>query len=125
MANLGHIEAAARRKLGTSDAWEAFSYEAIAGDYIVIGDVPVRHISRGKSKGRPQWKGPGTKVIVVGAEVKEEIARYIRETGNCPDCLGTKEQFESWSVSEGLKKSPCSACTGSGKHADEILITKD
>jgi hypothetical protein len=119
-----HIEAAARRKLGASEDWKGYQFEAVSGDYIVVGSVPVGVFTRGPRQGTPKWKGDGQKVIVSGAEVEAEIARYVAATGNCQNCFGTKEEFLSWSVSEGMKKCTCSACGGSGRAGVALQVTK-
>jgi hypothetical protein len=115
MGNLQHIESAARRKLGAHEDWKGYQFEAVAGDYIVVGSVPVGTFSRGRRKGQPKWDGPGTKVLVSGGEVGAEVARYVEATGNCPDCLGTKEEFARWNVKEGTTMAPCSKCGATGK----------
>lgn len=117
MSSLQHIENAARRKLGAAHEWKGFRYEAVAGGYIVVGGIPAGVISRGSWKGRSKWKGPGTKVVVSDTDVKAEADRYVVDTGNCPDCLGTSEEIVSWSATEGTKKRPCSVCAGSGRAA--------
>lgn len=124
MASLQHIEAAARRKLGASEDWQAYQCEAVGGDYIVVGSVPVGVFASGPRKGKPKWKGDGKKVIIHGAEVEAEIVRYMEATGNCHNCFGTKEEFLSWSVAEGTKKCPCSVCGGSGLAAPAAQVTK-
>lgn len=124
MANLQHIEAAARRKLGVSEGWKAYQFEAVTGSYIVVGSIPVGVFANGPRKGKPKWKGDGKKVIVTGAEVEAEIAHYVAATGNCPHCLGTKEEFLSWSVTEGLKKRICTVCIGSGLAEMASQVTK-
>lgn len=124
MAALQHIEAAARRKLGASEDWKAYQFESIDGDYIVVGSVPVGVFSSGPRKGKPKWKGDGKKVIVHGAEVEAEIARYVGATGNCFNCFGTKEEFLSWSIAEGTKRRHCSVCGGSGVAAPAAQVTK-
>lgn len=117
MPHLDHLDSAARQKLKAPENWRAFSFEVVGDDYLVIGDVPTAFYSRGPRKGRPKsWRGPGTKVILSKADVDAEISRYIETTGNCPNCFGSKEQFQSWSKSDGLKTRPCETCNATGKH---------
>jgi hypothetical protein len=115
MSAIQHIESAARRKLSAVSEWKGYSFEVVAGGYIVIGEIPMGVYSRGPKKGSPKWKGRGTKVIVSDADVKAETEKYVLDTGNCPDCLGTKEELVSWSATHGTKTRPCSVCAGSGR----------
>lgn len=115
MASIVHLESAARRKLSAPEAWKSYRWEVLAGGYLVTGAVPVGLYKSGPRKGRPKWEGRGTKVVLSEMEVGAEVARYIQETGNCANCLGTKEEFLSWSVTEGTKRRPCSECNATGK----------
>jgi len=115
MTDLRHLESAARRKLGASQEWLGYRYESFTGGYLVVGAIPVGFVSRGPRKGKPKWKGEGDKVVLSNVEVQVEEEHYVRTTGNCPECFGTKEQFASWSVKEGLKTSPCQACGATGR----------
>lgn len=117
MPGMDHIENAARRKLGAKPEWKAFRFEAVGGDFIVTGDIPVGYYKRGASKGRPKWKLPGQKTIATAADVKAEMDRYVKETGNCPECFGTKEQLKRWSQEHGKEMEPCKDCAGTGKAA--------
>lgn len=118
MPHLDHLDSAARRKLKAPENWRAFSFECVGeNDYLVIGDVPTSFYTRGKKKGRPKgWVGPGTKVILSRAEVDAEVVRYAESTGNCPECFGTKEVFQSWGRTEGVKTKPCEECGATGKY---------
>lgn len=115
MSCLRHIETAARRKAGAGEEWKAFRFEAVTGGYIVVGAIPVGVYSRGPRKGKPKWNGTGTKIVVSDADVKAEADKYVLDTGNCPDCLGTREELQSWSATHGTKTQPCSVCAGSGR----------
>lgn len=112
---MNHLESAARRKLKAPSEWLGFIFECIAEDYIVTGAVPVGFYSRGPRKGKPKWEGPGIKVIVTRAETDAEVKRYEEETGNCAECLGTKEVFASWNIKTGVKMRPCQTCDATGK----------
>lgn len=117
MPHLDHIESAARQKLNAPENWHGFSFEVVGDCYLVIGDIPTAFYMRGSRKGRPKsWKGSGNKVVVGQADVDAAISRYIKDTGNCPECFGSKEVFQSWSKATGVKTRPCDACKATGKH---------
>lgn len=117
MANLQHLESAARRKQNAPENWFAFQFEVVGeSDYLIAGAICTDFYSRGPRKGKPKWPGgPGVKVVLTKADVDAEIARYVRETGNCPDCFGTKEEFASWNHETGTKMRPCERCGATGK----------
>jgi len=116
MANLNFLESAARRKLAAPEAWYAYSFEVIGdNDYLVIGEIVTAFYTRGPRKGRPKFVGRGRKVVITRADVDAEILRYVASTGNCPECFGTKEVFQSWSREEGTKKRPCTKCQATGR----------
>lgn len=115
MASIVHLESAARRKLGASKEWKSYRWEVLTGGFLVTGAVPVGLYKSGPRKGKPKWQGRGTKVLLSETEVVAEVALYIRETGNCANCCGTKQEFLSWRVNEGTKFRPCSECGATGK----------
>ena len=114
MALIHHIGAVAKRKMNI-EGWEPYSWESVGPDgTLVKGGIP-RILKRGQRKGQKTWDGKGDKVMVVGVEVSAEIARYEKETGNCPSCLGKKETLKSWNHIPGETLMECVLCKGTGK----------
>jgi hypothetical protein len=120
--DMPHNYRVAWRKCGSIPGWEVCGWEIIDDDYfknpdrlrradtIIKGGIP-RIVTRGKYKGRPTWDKSGIRrAVVTDAEVKEEIARYIRETGKCYRCSDKKEVFNGWNREEGTTYSPCPVC---------------
>lgn len=110
-----HAEAAAQRKLCVSDKWLAFKWEAVTGGLIITGGYPIGNYASGPRKGKPKWKMPGTMVVLSDADLEAEKALYVDFTGNCPECLGSKQEFESWTTGKGTTYRPCSKCGATGK----------
>jgi hypothetical protein len=115
MGNINFLEVAARRKLGLSDAWKSYRWEVVSGGVIVDGEITTATYSRGPRKGKPKFTGKGTRVVVTDAEVKAEEALYVQTTGNCLECQGTGQEFESWTAGVGIKTRPCRKCEATGK----------
>lgn len=115
MANLNHLESAARRQLAAPENWHAYAYEVIGENhYLVTGEITTKVYTRGKRKGRPKFLGHGTKVVLTREDVEAESRRYALSTGKCPECFGTKEVFQGWSREEGTKTRPCEKCEATG-----------
>jgi len=110
---MNHMNAVAKRKVGGTEGWEICAWERIGDgrDFVVEGGVP-RLLKQGPRKGRKTWDGPRQKTVVT---IDAEHARYEEETGNCGDCGGTREAFQSWSAKDGVKMKVCSRCAGTGK----------
>lgn len=108
-----HMDVVATSKAGI-EGWEPFKWEWVGGDMLITGGIP-RLLKSGPRKGRKKWDGKGTSVVVTRAEVEVQAARYVAETGNCPECYGSGEVFHSWNHITGTKHRPCGKCKGSGK----------
>jgi hypothetical protein len=113
--HLSHTDAVAIKKSGV-EGWEPYKYERVGDDLVLTGSVP-RILTRGPRKGKRKWEGKGTSVVVTRAEVDAQSARYIAETGNCPECYGEGEVFSSWHKDEGVTKKQCPDCKGSRRAA--------
>lgn len=125
MANLNHLESAARRQLSAPENWYAYAYEVIGENhYLVTGEITTAVYTRGPRKGRPKFVGRGTKVVLTREDVEAESRRYALSTGNCPECFGKKEVFQSWSREEGTKTRPCANCEATGV-ADHLRKPND
>lgn len=114
---MSHLDELARRKVAGPEGWEVCGWERVGGgnDLIVEGGVP-RLLKAGPKKGKKTWRDvPTQKVVVTGAELEAEHARYEEQTGKCGDCYGHGEVFASWSVAEGTKYRPCKRCGGTGE----------
>lgn len=112
---LSHMEKVAIRKSGV-EGWEYFRWQRAGEDSILTGGIP-RLLKSGPRKGKKTWDGKGTSVVVTQAEIDEEAARYVSETGNCATCYGTGEVFQSWHHIDGTKYKPCRECGATGKAA--------
>jgi len=119
MSDPTHMESVAIRKAGV-EGWEPFRYEVIGTDGILVtGGIP-RLLKSGPRKGQKTWGAKkGSKVVVTNSEVATEKARYVAETGNCPECYGKGEIFASWHVDHGTKYKPCPHCCATGKARKE------
>lgn len=116
-----HRDRIAWRKAGRIEGWvgcifEAVDYASSRRDTIVSGGVPGIK-TRGKYKGREDWKNvPLKKVVVTSEEYEAEKLNYIQQTGNCPECIGKGKVIQSWCVKEGTKYKVYNVCAGTGKH---------
>jgi DnaJ-class molecular chaperone len=106
------------------DGWQAYRWEQMKGGYLVKGCVPDGVYRSGRRKGRPRFKNPvkGTElsIVVSDADMKTEAEIYEETTGNCWDCKGKGEVFQSWHHIDGTKYKPCQRCnaTGACSHQD-------
>jgi hypothetical protein len=105
-------EAAARKM---PDGWEWCIWTRVEGGCLIQGGIPQKRITRGPSKGRPNWRGVKLQTVVVTvAEAEAEFLRQEAETGHCRKCKGTGQTMVSWSVDDGETTENCSRCCGTG-----------
>lgn len=109
---IGFISVAAARK---NSEVTYFSSESVEGGFILTGAAVTGTVTRGPRKGRPKYARDKVRVIVSSQEVAAEEQRYERETGKCLVCLGSGQEFASWSRKEGVCYSPCRRCGAEGK----------
>ena len=119
MINL--LEIHAREIVKMSDDWKLFSYRAEGEKenaiYVLVGSVP-RIISRGKNKGKKDWKAnPETQKTVYIRPTEHEAwkVEWSIKTGNCSHCGGDGLKVISVSVKDGTKTKPCEFCGGTGR----------
>lgn len=112
-----HRERVAWRKLGSPEHFHFFAWECIRGtDAVkVTGCVVTRRVTKGPRKGELAYDEPHRVAVVTDPEVAEERARYIAETGNCGECLGTAQVFHRWDHLTGTEYRPCSRCGATGR----------
>ena len=119
MATPGHRERVAMRKLGDIPNFKFFAWEAVGDATIMEGCVTTKLVTKGKRKGLPAYEGERVKVVVTESEVLAEAARYATETGNCPDCMGSGQEWRGWDHITGHMYETCRRCGGKGKAALE------
>jgi len=112
---ISHRERVALRKVGNLENFKFFAWEHVGGDATIMeGCVTVKLVQKGKRKGLPAYEGERVRVVVTDAEIVAEAARYAAETGNCPDCMGSKEEWRGWARDTGHRYETCRRCGGSG-----------
>lgn len=76
-------------------------------------------LTKGKNKGTPNWRESfdAKTVYISGEEIKQLTAEYVKRTGNCSECEGTTQVFQSWNHITGTKFRPCDKCGATGKAA--------
>lgn len=108
-----HVDAVAKRKMDIP-GWEPYAWERIGTDgMLVTGGIP-RLLKNGPRKGEKTWSGNGDRVVVVRAEIDQEMERYEQETGKCRDCMGEGKRPVGWSEETGPRFKQCERCTGTG-----------
>lgn len=108
-----HVEAVAKKKMNIP-GWEPYAWELIGTDgMLVTGGIP-RLLKSGPRKGEKTWDGKGSQVVVVKAEIDQEVLRYELETGKCAECMGEGKRPAGWSEETGPRFKPCEKCAGSG-----------
>ena len=117
-------EMAARRKLVASgkdlpSSWSTYRWEHLQTGLVRVDGSASRILTKGKNKGQKTWDGPTLSAYVTDAEAEAEKAIYARETGNCPECLGSGREFVRWSAANGTETKVCPHCDGTGKTATE------
>jgi hypothetical protein len=114
MFSLNDIMSLAETKSGIP-GWKATKWQAVGGDSIVTGSVPVGTYSRGPRKGELKFTGPRTMVVVTRAEKEAAASAYEAETGHCWNCKGTGQVVRKFSKAEGTIYRFCTRCSGSGR----------
>ena len=113
------IEQQAREKAGQPPEWAIYKWEAIpeANGSMLTGAV-APPLKSGKHKGKPNWKkfdkSTERRVFITTAEHDAYRAKWGRETGKCPECLGEGQVWAGWSKAEGTRHRECLACKGTG-----------
>lgn len=111
MGKIGHLEIIAKRKAGNIDGWEAYRFECVGSDAIMVtGGIPET-----TKTGKKRWRGKGHVEIVLQSEIETEKHRYESDTGKCAECFGTGQEFAKWSVSNGTEYRTCHKCDGNGR----------
>lgn len=109
MSLIDHVNTVATSLIGNIEGWEPFCWEVITDNYLVEGGIPT------VVRGRKKWGRDTRRVIVTKDQVIAERQRYEAETGNCGECMGTKQTLKSCGVTTGPIYRPCRECNGTGK----------
>ena len=124
MATMNMLSEHAKEMLGMPPDWEAYQFEAIGGTF----DQPAKLLkvtgavapakTRGKYKGRPNWKkldkATEKTVFITPAEHAEWLRQWEAKTGICANCTGTGQVMKRWTAANGVERMPCSDCGGTG-----------
>jgi hypothetical protein len=110
----------ARELAKMPDEWIVYSFKAIPnsdGTLEFKGAIAPIY-SRGKSKGLPNWKmsdkNSERTVYIKESEHDLWLAKWEKETGQCHECVGTGDVFQSWELGKGVIYKKCSVCVGTG-----------
>lgn len=114
----------AKSLAGMGPDWQPFRYEAIRGNdnpIMIVGAVaPV--FTRGKNKGRRDWKRRDVSsertVVIMGEERRRFEVQWSESTGLCPSCVGHGDVARGWSITDGTRYETCKRCNGTGKRAE-------
>lgn len=95
--------------------WKLDAHDAPKGFTKIVGGVPVGIVSRGPRKGWPKWNTKASQTFFVAdSDIVETKRLWSEQTGQCSNCCGTGQVFESWSRAEGTKTTGCVICGGKG-----------
>lgn len=114
------MQKAATRKLveqgvANADALLWCSSEAVNGGF-VLKLATTRILTRGPRKGEEAWNTKDSVTLIVSkSEVRDEEARFERESGHCFVCGGSGQEWAGWSKDTGSRTKPCERCHGTGK----------
>ena len=111
-----HLFESAKRKAKNNEL-DAYSWEVIGSDAILVTMGIPRILQKGKNKGKKTWDGKFQEVVTK-AEMLEERNRYEKETGLCGECLGETKVFLGWNHIDGLSYKGCGRCFGTGKREE-------
>lgn len=118
----------ARKVCGVPDGWRWHTStvgvpggkELPVGTFRVQGGIPQRFFTKGKRKGRPDWKCCTEARVVFFT--REDITRvqqeWERETGKCAQCEGSGQEWAGYNVRTGDRFRKCLLCGGSGKRCE-------
>ena len=113
----------ARELLKAPPEWDVYKWEAIGGSR----DTPTKLLrldgavapakTRGKYKGRPDWKAADKATERTAYFTPQEHAEWRKgwelRTGKCSECVGIGEVFQSWHFERGTTYRTCACCGGS------------
>ena len=115
----------ARAILGVSLEWRIARFES-EGEHLELikvsgGIYPA--ITRGKNKGKPNWKKPepGTKRSAWFTEKEHQafLLGWEKEHAKCSKCQGTGQEWAGWDHITGNKHRPCTRCGATGNPPQE------
>lgn len=115
-----------RERFGVAEDWRWYRWERKEYDkphefMIIEGAVCHGVYTRGKHKGRTNWKLRDKSTERTFVIRRDEIEQFQHEwsgkTGLCFECYGTGEDWAGWSAKEGDRYKPCRHCGATGKAA--------
>jgi DnaJ-class molecular chaperone len=118
------LESHARELLGLPPDWRVYRWTVKGRGVEVEGAVCNAFITRGKWKGRTNWKKKDLNTLITitipDALHKQWMREWESRTGLCHNCSGTGEEWAGWSAAEGTKRRPCRPCGASGLKSEGI-----
>ena len=121
-------EAFCKERYATPDDWQIYRWSACGrernapGAYIEVeGAVFKTIITKGKRKGRPDYKKPEpnstAKFAILITDLDQFQIEWSAKTGKCANCYGTGQEWNGWHHKTGNKFRDCHACKATGNAA--------
>jgi hypothetical protein len=105
--------------------WEAYRWQARGeketGYVELQGGVFRKKITRGKNKGRTDYRSPEPGTAATLSLSNKAHAEWLKlweaETGHCVECMGTGKAWAGWNYKHGSCFRPCKECGATGTNA--------
>jgi len=125
------IDVHAREKAKASESWIVHNIMMMDDDSLALTGSEVPIISRGKNKGRPNWKkrdvATEKKVCIQPQEHDEWLLRWETRTGKCSRCQGTGQVVGSLRHHDDVTTAvmgTCGRCDGDGLARPNVAIVE-
>lgn len=114
------LEEHARVIGGLPDVWKAYRFDGRWHGYYELKGAIVPLLTRGKNKGRPNWRKVGkdwpATTIKIGHALHEDwLKSWEQRIGKCCKCIGEGKTLKYANVSGERTYRDCKACEGTGK----------
>lgn len=91
-------------------------------DGVKVEVVDAPPCQAGKRTGQPNWRKATNRqpLIVAWDDWQAAIVAWEQRNGLCSGCVGTGEEFFSWSATDGVTYRQCHDCGGTGTPNAEL-----